>query len=84
MKITQLTHWTEELPVASLQAEVPEGGWPINWNTYDQLLESVDGDAQEAYVIVLEAAAQLKQAGDLNQASFFYSQAMAFKTLIVI
>ena len=79
---TLITNWTEELPVPSLQAEVPQGGWPINWDAYYQMLDSVNGDTKEVYLSVLEAAAQIKQSGDLNQASYYYAQALAFQTQI--
>ncbi len=79
---TLITNWTEELPVPSLQAEVPQGGWPINWDAYAQMLDSANGNAEEVYLSVLEAAAQIKQSGDLNQASYYYAQALAFQTQI--
>ena len=78
--MTLMTNWTKVLPIPSLQAEVPEGGWPINWEAYDQMLESAGGDTNEVYLSVIEAAAQLKKEGDLNQASYVYAQALAFES----
>jgi len=74
----QLTHWSQ-MPNSAMQAEVPNGGWPIDWNGYDTMLEKTDGDKEEVYVSVLEASVELLKAGDVNAASYFYAQAQAFK-----
>lgn len=74
----QLTHWTQ-MPNSAMQAEVPQGGWPIDWDGYARLLEENGGDEKEVYVSVLEASAELLKAGDVNQASYFYAQAQAWK-----